>query len=331
MEYLNEDIDHMRIINKTKGKVSNELEHYRSIQNTNYCNSLIVDKQTGPHLNRNTKSSLNILDDVPAIERLNSSQSQGPTIAPENGFLQTLSGLGKRLKQILTPKNNPPFLPRKFSDVKVVNQEQEDGVRDFREPLSERPEHRPSIVLDKANSKFESVTNSLDFSSSSRSRDVGHVTDRAFEFTLGARNYTEVPSGRNGMLKSRQAESPHTAKSVLYPVAGEYKHKRNSSMPYDQFGILTTFRNPTTSYFEQTSPDNLSLTDNDNYLTARLALEETKSLRKSNNQGFYLSTENSSRNNIQSQKPYTLEERVRCSMNGLTSQMISAPKKPHKY
>ena len=171
MEYLNENIDQMKTLNKIKGNVANELDNYRSIQTNTTGNTLIVEKSTSSLMKRVNRAQLNLLDDGYTFDNMDHSDNQ-INLTQENSFLQTITGLGKRLKQILTPKNDNSLAPRKFSDIKILHLPNKTTAEAMpKETLSERPHYQFSL-LDKAENKYESVSNSLDMSNNSKSKDV---------------------------------------------------------------------------------------------------------------------------------------------------------------
>lgn len=291
MEYLNENIDNMKSLNKIKGNVSNELDNYRSIQYNQSVQTLIVDKGSFPTFNRNNRTQTNFPDDSQTLDRSNYSQNQTPSVL-ENTFIQTITGLGKRLKQILTPKQDDSTIaPRKFSDIKILhNETTEQGCT---EPLSERPRIKSNLLFEKNSSKYGSVSNSLEISSSSRSKDLDHAVHnngKPFE-VLKPSEFLQASTGRFGdsisdlqssiTSNNGQTENPFNAvKLAFYPPKKDFKHhKRNSSLNYEHFDFLATFRKSQPSYFEQNlqgKENDLLVTENDEYTSTSLTLEELK-------------------------------------------------------
>jgi len=104
IEYLNENIDQMKNVNKLRGDSNNELDNYRCIQAELNGSSLVVDKSLNSTRTLKNQSHLNVSVELKPTSKLNTSKIQSEK-SPPNTFLQTLSDFGKKITQIWTPKD----------------------------------------------------------------------------------------------------------------------------------------------------------------------------------------------------------------------------------
>jgi len=293
MEYLNENIDHMKNLNKKKGFVSNELDNYRSVQQIHSGNSLIVDKSPTSRLKKTSTMRLNIPENLHNREN---QQQQDVSSTQENSFLQTISDLGKKLKQILTPKGNNNLLVRKFSDIKILHQPQETTENEIKEPLSERNHYNFALTDDKSKTKYDSVSNSFDLASTSKLRDVERayvINQQILDEILPANLLADTqPSNRESFAEQSNIVTTHSVKmknpfrydkmAPLPPSKDRMKRKHSfANSTSDKSSLIAAAQKGHVTYtlqerdIKNKSPST-QLPQNDLFLSATLTLEESK-------------------------------------------------------
>ena len=103
IEYLNENLDQMKNINRLRGGAYNELSNYRSVQlKTGMC-SLVVEKSHSATLKDRSDDTLynGLKNFAKPFETRPKNQRRS-----DSPFLQTLSDFGKKIRQILVSKED---------------------------------------------------------------------------------------------------------------------------------------------------------------------------------------------------------------------------------
>ena len=266
-----------------------------------------------------------MLDESQTLEKSNNSQNFGDS-TPENSFLQTVSNIGKRIKSILTPKHHDTVSQRKFSDMRTSHMHHEIITKGISEPLSERPHNKKSPKLNRTDSRFSSVNNSVNlYSNSSRSRDIDFNSqreDRILEefrpidisMFSNLKNAENLNDQSSFLSNNMPLDSPFSViKSTAYSSSqNNFKRKRNPSLNYDQLDSITNFHltpmeNQNQNF--QGKSLNMSVSESQEYISSNLIPDEAKNLKEqinrisSINQGvsipdknIYFSNNNAPRN-----------------------------------
>jgi len=127
MEYLNEDLDRMRTLNRIRGDIHHELDSYRSVNSNSINGSIVLGD-----LSMDMKSS---------ITSFHGNQSMSMRKSTDSSFIQTISNFGRKLRQILTPKennNDTSFSRCKIKNAKVLDFQNHKDLMEYSAPYTDR-------------------------------------------------------------------------------------------------------------------------------------------------------------------------------------------------
>jgi len=140
MEYLNEDLDRIRNMNRRRGDLHHELDSYRSVNSSSINGSIILAGRNHSNIINNNLSIIDMsIDMKSSITSLHGNQSMRKST--DSSFIQTISNFGRKLRQILTPKENhhdTSFNRCKIKNAKLLDFNNPRDMMDHCAPYTDR-------------------------------------------------------------------------------------------------------------------------------------------------------------------------------------------------